>query len=162
MGALILGKSKLGMGVFANQAFRKGEEIIEFKGRLMKRRQLPEIVKPEDDRHLQIGKDAYLGSSGGYDDFFNHSCNPNSGVQVMGKRAFLIAIKNIRKGKEITFDYSTTIDEDTWAMDCACKSKNCRKRLRDFRYLPKRVQQRYIALGVIPKYVLENVKRSRE
>lgn len=104
----------------------------------MKRKELPELVTPEDDRYIQVGKDKYLGPSGDYDDFFNHSCNPNSGIKIKGNRVILIAIKNIKKGKEITWDYSTTMDEDEWEMCCMCKIKNCRKIIRDFKYLPKK------------------------
>lgn len=105
---------------------------------------------------MQIGKNVYMGPSGGLDDLVNHSCNPNSGLMIQGKRAILVAIKNIRKSEEITMDYSTTMDEDDWEMDCKCQSKNCRKRIRDFKYLPKETQQAYMVWGIVPKYILNN------
>jgi SET domain-containing protein len=162
MGTLILGQSKLGKAVFANKNFQKGEEIIDFKGQQMKRNELPELFTPEEDKYIQVGKDEYMGPSGDFDDFFNHSCNPNSGLKNIGKRLILIAIKNIKKGEEITWDYSTTMDEDYWEMDCMCKSKNCRKRIRDFKYLPKEIQQKYIKLEIVQKYILENLKRNQK
>ena len=73
-------------------------------------------------------------------------------------QAILVAIKNIQKGEEITLDYSTTMDEDDWELDCQCPSKNCRKKIRDFKYVPKEVQRRYIILGIVPKYILEHLK----
>ncbi len=81
---LIIGKSIAGKAVFARRNFKKGERIIDFKGKLIKRDDLPKIVKPEDDRYIQIGKDKFMGASGDYDDYFNHSCNPNSGVKIKG------------------------------------------------------------------------------
>ena len=159
---LILGQSKLGKAVFANKDFKKGEEIIKFRGQPMKRRELPELIVPEDDRYIQVGKDKYLGPSGDFDDFFNHSCNPNSGIKIIGKRVILIAIKDIKKEKEVTWDYSTTMNEDEWEMDCMCKSKNCRKKIRDFKYLPKEIQQKYIELEIVPKYILKNLKQNPE
>jgi hypothetical protein len=158
MNNLILGQSKLGKAVFANKNFKKDEEIIEFRGKLLKRRNLPKLVKPEDDRYIQVGKDEYLGPSKSYDDFFNHSCNPNSGIKIIKRKVVLITIKNIKRGKEITWDYSTTMDEDEWEMDCLCNEKNCRKRIKDFKYLPKKIKQKYIKLKIVPKYVLENLK----
>jgi len=53
-----------------------------------------------------------MGPSGGVDDFFNHSCDPNAGLQIDGQKVWLVAIKNITQGEEITWDYSTTMDED--------------------------------------------------
>ncbi|MEK7167689.1 MAG: SET domain-containing protein, partial [Patescibacteria group bacterium] len=84
MNTLFLGKSKLGKAVFANKNFKRGEGIIEFKGPLIKRNELPEITTQEDDRYIQIGKDEYLGPSGDFDDFVNHSCDPNSGIKFVG------------------------------------------------------------------------------
>ena len=159
---LILGQSKLGRAVFSNRNFKKGKLIIEFKGEPMKRKDLPKLITPEDDRYIQVGKNKYFGPSGDFDDFFNHSCNPNSGIKIIGTGVMLIAIKDIKKGEEITWDYSTTMDEDEWELDCRCKNKNCRKRIRDFKYLPKEIQQKYIKLEIVPKYIIENLKRNPE
>ncbi|MEM3091465.1 MAG: SET domain-containing protein [Candidatus Pacearchaeota archaeon] len=158
MSNLILGKSKNGKAVFANKNFKKGEEIIEFKGKIFTYEQLPESYNEVEDHYVQIDKNLYMGPSGNLDDFFNHSCNPNSGLKIEGKRVILIAIENIKKGEEITWDYSTTMDENDWEMDCMCQSKKCRKKVKDFKYLPKKIQQKYIQLRVVPKYILKNLK----
>ncbi len=162
MDSLILGQSELGKAVFANKDFKKGERIIEFKGKPMKRRELPKLIAPEDDRYVQVGKDKYLGHSGNYDDFFNHSCDPNSGLKFDMDKVILVAIKDIKKGREITWDYSTTLEDDFWEIDCLCKSKNCRKRIRDFKYLPKDIQQKYIKLGVVPGFIIDGIKVKHE
>jgi len=145
-----------GIGIFANKSFKKGEVLIEFKGKTMKRIEIPALILPEDDRYIQIGVDKYLGPSGEFDDFINHSCNPNSGIKL-GSKAILIAIREIKSGEEITWDYSTTMDEDDWEMDCHCGTSICRKRIRDFKYLPKEVQNKYISLAVVPQYILDNI-----
>jgi hypothetical protein len=49
------------------------------------------------------------------------------------------------------------MDEDEWEMDCICGSEKCRKRIRDFKYLPKSIQQYYAHLGIVPKYILEQL-----
>ena len=94
---LILKKSNLGKAVFANKNFKKNEKIIVFKGALMKKAELPELIKPEDDRYMQVSKNKYLGPSGNFDDFFNHSCNPNAGIKIIDKKVILMAIQNIKK-----------------------------------------------------------------
>jgi SET domain-containing protein len=157
-----LGESNLGKAVFANTDFKQGEEIIEFKGKLFTYEELPVPYDDVEDHYVQIDKNLYMGPSGKIDDFLNHSCNPNSGIKIKGKRVILMAIKDVKKGEEITWDYSTTMDEDDWELNCMCKCKNCRKRIRDFRYLPKDIQQKYIELGIVPKYILENLKRNPE
>lgn len=99
-----------------------------------------------------------MGPSGDTDDFFNHSCAPNAGLKIDGK-VFLIAIQNIANGDEITWDYSTTMDADDWEMDCNCGSKNCRGRIRDFKYIPQDTQKRYLDLGIVPEYISKNFRK---
>lgn len=60
---LILGHSKLGKAIFANRDFKKGEKIIEFKGKLLTREQLPTPYDKVDDYYVQIGKNLYMGPS---------------------------------------------------------------------------------------------------
>ncbi len=151
---LELRKSIKGQGVFTLQDIKKGFKILEFKGKIFKRQELPFPYDKVKDHYVQITKNLYLGPSGDLDDFINHSCNPNSGIKIGGKKVFLISIKNIKKGQEITWDYSTTMDEDDWTMKCFCENKNCRKIIRDFKYIPKLIRDKYIKLGVVPDYVL--------
>jgi len=155
---LKIGKSEVGKAVFANKDFLKGEIIIEWKGPVITKKERPEINCPEDDRFTQIGQDKYMWASGESDDFINHSCDPNSGLLFEDKRIFLVAIKKILKEDEITWDYSTTMDEDDWEMDCLCKSRKCRKIIRDFKYLPIEIQKKYIKLWIIPEYNLKYSK----
>ena len=155
MDTLILKKSKNEKGVFANKSFKKNERIIEFAGKLLKFEQFPEYYTKFEDYCVQIGKNLYLGPSGSIDDFFNHSCSPNSGLIVKDEKAFLIAIKKIKKGEEVTWDYSTTMDEDSWEIDCNCSDESCRKKIRDFKYLPKKIQQKYAKLEIVPEYLLK-------
>ncbi len=154
MNDLVLGETELGKAVFANRDFYIGEIIIDFKGEPMRKKDLPVILNPEDDRYLQIGPNKFIGPSGDFDDFFNHSCNPNSGIIFKGGRIILVSIMNIMKGEEIVFDYSTTVDGDKWNMECKCGSENCRKIIGDFKFLPEEVKNRYISLGIVPGYLV--------
>ncbi|MBI2625395.1 MAG: hypothetical protein HYW70_03640 [Candidatus Nealsonbacteria bacterium] len=72
-------------------------------------------------------------------------------------KEFLLLRISIRG--EITFDYSTTMDEDDWGMDCQCGSKSCRGRIRDFKYLPPDIQKKYLDLGIVPEYISKNFQK---
>lgn len=158
MNNLIKANSRHGEAVFAKSEIAKGSTLIEFKGNIFRSDEIPKIQKPEDDRYLQVGKDLYIGPSGDLDDLINHSCDPNTGL-LFSKKIILIAIKNIKKGEEITWDYSTTMDEDFWEMDCMCEAKKCRKKIRDFKHLPADIQNYYISLGVVPEYIIKKIKK---
>lgn len=70
------------------------------------------------------------------EDFINHSCRPNLHCDVV-KRQF-IAIKNIRKNENLTFNYLTTeYDMKKLHTDftCLCGSQKCFGAIRGFKYL---------------------------
>lgn len=141
-----------GRGVFTDAAISAGALLIEFTGPLLRY-----IETTPETLALQIGPDLYLGGSGGPDDCVNHSCAPNSGLVIRGTDVKLIAIRDIAAGEELFFDYSTTMDEDDFELDCACGQAACRGRIRDFKHLPADLRRRYQALGVVPEHNLEYV-----
>lgn len=124
-----------GKGVFARERILAGEKILEFSGPLLKRTEVR-----EEDYHLQIGTDIYLGASGEADDYVNHSCNPNAGFR---NGLTLIARRDIVPEEEITWDYSTAIDEEDFTgLVCHCGATACRSVIRSFRYLDSDAQER--------------------
>lgn len=131
--------TKIGKGVFADKDYDKDEKVLSFQGKAITK---DEIKNP--DYVIQVGKNKYLDKSGGFDDYANHSCNPNCGIRERD----LVAIKPIKKGEEITWDYATSIDDD-WEMKCKCGESNCRKVVKKFTKIP----DRYIKLNIIPNYV---------
>ncbi len=130
---------KHGRGVFACEDFKKGEFIIGIKGREVSRAELFAMSDYINSHAGTIGRDKYL-IFGYPEKYINHSCDPNS---YEYKRK-VIAIRGIKKGEEITFDYSIC-SIDNWRMKCRCGSKKCRKIVRgNFFRLPRALQKKYI------------------
>lgn len=150
-------ETKSGKGVFTLKDIVKGENILQFKGKFMTYQDFPTHYTKFEDHCVQINDNLYLGPSGDIDDLFNHSCNPNSGLRIEQGKVTLIALKKISAGEEITWDYSTTMDEDFWEMDCECDSEKCRKKIRDFKHLPAETQNYYIDLGIVPEYIIRKL-----
>jgi hypothetical protein len=146
--------------VFADEPIPLGAEVLEFGGPLLQGSSLPNPYPPEQDHYLQIGPDLYLGPSGQLDDYINHSCKPNCGVRFKRKRIVLVSLRRIRRDEEILFDYSTTIQDPTWSMSCACGARSCRKLIGSFRDLPNGIKTRYTKLQIVPRYLLGR-RRSR-
>ncbi len=154
--SLVLKNTSKGQGVFASKYFKEGEKIFGFIGPVL---DYDEIKKGSfiDEHCLQIGERTYLGPSGGVDDFFNHSCDPNTGLKEVGENKFaLFAIKDIKVGDEVVGDYSTYIEEPGYLMDCVCGSTICRKKIESFSLLPKEIQQKYIELDVVAPFIIKN------
>jgi hypothetical protein len=143
---------KYGKGVFAEADIAKGRVIHILGGDTMTSHDLVQRVNSGQERiddPLQVGRRTYID----LDDFsrsFNHSCNPNAGIR---KRSELFALRDIRKGEEITYDYSATIAPTVWQMECKCGAKNCRKTLGDVRNIPKRQLQKYQKAGAWQTYM---------
>ena len=78
--------------------------------------------------------------------FINHRCEPNTFIRTISGDRYVVALRRIRPGDEITYDYCVNGDGDT-AWDCSCGSPVCRRRhLSGFFHLPVEVQARYLAL----------------
>lgn len=106
-----------GEGVFAGRAFAPGEKIWTMTGIVYgnsRTGQDPDFVGLGPG--LWMDPDAPLNK-------LNHSCNPNA---YFGPKRQLFALRPIRKGEEVTFDYSTSEVDEDWHMDCDCRAPGCR------------------------------------
>jgi hypothetical protein len=71
----------------------------------------------------------------------NHSCEPNIGFDAKDN---FVAMKNLKKGEELTWDYGFDETNPKFKMKCDCGTKNCRKVVtgNDWKFLiedPKKV-----------------------
>jgi len=138
----------VGFGVFANRAIARGETILFFTGPLIdfaetKRR------GPKECMAIQVGPDRYLDTQPpGV--FVNHSCDPNAGIR---DDARLVALREIPRGQEIRFDYSTTMEEQSFTMRCLCGAAGCRQIVTDFSLLPGQVKARYMAQRIVMGFI---------
>jgi len=160
--------SRFGKGCFAKEPIKKSESICFFEGEETtweesERRYIEGKIRLDDP--FQISETIYMELYKPYI-YFNHSCNPNSGIR--GKNE-LIAIKEISPGEEITFDYSTVVWDDRWSknhgawtMKCECEEENCRMMIGDFLTIPESLRRKYIKLGVIPDFILEKLTKMRK
>jgi SET domain-containing protein len=109
-----------GRGLFTRQPIARGERILALEGRL-----LPGAELTDDLLALQVGPDLWLCSNGSHlDDFVNHSCDPSAGFR--DGELVLHALRDIEADEEITWDYSTSISEAGWSLECHCGSPRCR------------------------------------
>ena len=165
MAKLLVKKSNInGYGIYANAPIKKNTTITIFRYHIYRRsptRPLPNYRSENFwGRWLQVGKHTHMKPNGLLN-FLNHSCNPNSGFKIVKGTAKLVSIRNIHKDEEITYDYATTITKDEfWRMKCNCASKNCRHVIGPFSYLPAKIRNRYIKLGIVPKYVQNEYKHN--
>jgi hypothetical protein len=120
---------KPGRGVFALEPVRAGELVAVWGGRIVSRADA-EAIGPELRRYVvQVEEAQYLAPLEPVDaaELINHCCQPNCGLS--GQIA-LVALRPIRPGEEITFDYATTDSSEFLCFSVSCGKSPCRKRLR--------------------------------
>mgnify|MGYP000235026101 FL=1 len=57
--------------------------------------------------------------------YINHSCDPNCDVDIIKGKIWISAIKDIKKGDELSYDYGFGYDKDFRQFPCKCGSKIC-------------------------------------
>ncbi len=149
-----------GKGAFAVCDIKAGEKITEFTGDVVDRKTIHERILNGEERiddPLQIGDDEFMDiDNEAY--FFNHSCEPNAGIRGI---ADLVAIKDIKTGDEITFDYSTTVGTNinNWQMQCLCGTPNCRKIIANVSSIPSVQIEKYRKANGLQDYILKQLDR---
>jgi hypothetical protein len=139
---------ELGRGLFVDRPYGAGETICVLGGAIITLAEV--IAKGEAEADpLQIGPDAYIDLVEPFR-CLNHSCKPNVGVQ---DDVFLVALRAIIAHEELRFDYSTTMGEARWTMQCHCGSELCRGVVEDFERLPEELRNGYLGMRIVQGFL---------
>jgi SET domain-containing protein len=135
---IALAPSKInGIGVYAVRKIKKGQFIAEgIHDDYDDLVNWKEVKSVDKDIKKKI-HDFCVGSPSGFippedkdfnklyiEWYFNHSCNGNVGFNKNGD---FVAIKNIKKDEELTYDYGLAESNPKFNMKCNCGNANCRK-----------------------------------
>ena len=117
-------------GLYASENIKDRTKIIEYKGKLVTKKQVELNPKFDNDKAIylfNINKRYDLDGDFKYNTarLINHSCNPNCEVSGTGLKVWVYAIKNIKKGEELTYDYGFGYDEYYKDFPCRCGAQNC-------------------------------------
>lgn len=112
-------------GCYTTHRIREGARVIEYTG--------PRISVEEGDRRydgktvtylfgLKNGKQVIDGR--GKARYINHSCDPNCTTEEIKGRIWIIALRDIEPGEELSYDYM--LYDGQGDAPCRCGAKNCR------------------------------------
>jgi hypothetical protein len=126
--ALILRQSSIhSSGCYTTTNIKKKTFIVPYTG--------PEIGKRMADRLYKNARRTYLF---GLDEgrrvidgtniaaFINHSCDPNCETDEVEGQVWIIAMRDIKAGEELTYDYNLYDGDETDGAVCRCGAKGCR------------------------------------
>jgi uncharacterized protein len=115
-----------GSGGFARQAIPRGTKVIEYVGRW---------ISKEESLKRCIAQNAYIFTlSDQYDldgdvpwnpaRFINHSCAPNCEAEQDGERIWIISLRDIAAGEELSFNYGYDLVDYREHL-CRCGAADC-------------------------------------
>jgi uncharacterized protein len=135
---IIVKDSKIhGKGVFASKDIPKGTKIIEYVGKKVTKKESDDVYerdlsmsKSNEEEGavylFELDKKYDLDGNVSYNTarLINHSCDPNCETDIFNKHIWVIAMKDIKKDDELSYDYG--FDLEDWENHvCKCGAKNC-------------------------------------
>jgi uncharacterized protein len=124
-----------GTGCFATKDIKKGETIGDYTGEIIDEAEASRRYDEAEKFYLfTLGDGRYI--DGATDEnpikYINHSCDGNSESDQEGDRVYIYALRDIKCGEEITYDYNLQTDpEDDDPYTCHCGAKNCRGTMKE-------------------------------
>lgn len=119
-------KTKKVKSIFAKEDIKKDEILFEFE---------KNFLDHPTKTSMQIDKNLHQENTNpeAIENFLNHSCEPNGYINF-GDLTFR-ALRNIKKGEELTYNYLTTEFDLVKKFECNCGSKKCLHNIKGFKYL---------------------------
>ncbi|MCD4694075.1 SET domain-containing protein-lysine N-methyltransferase [bacterium] len=115
---LIKIKSKInGYGIFTKNLIPKNTKFYHIPLNIIYTIPTPKCARIADKKYVSDNKIL---------NWVNHSCNPNSKLDINRKNPILTAIRKILPDEEITVDYRKTEKEGKRVI-CTCGDINCKK-----------------------------------
>ena len=130
-----------GLGVFAVRPIKCGTRVIEYTGELISHDEGERRYPTAPDYHeeaehtylLQLDDDRVIDANVGGNDarFINHSCAPNCEPMAAGDHMWIVSVRQIRVGEELSYDYAIELDERhtparKQRFPCRCGASACR------------------------------------
>ena len=117
-------------GLYAAKNIKAGRKVINYKGKIITVKETEKNEKFDNDKAIYLFN---LNSKYDLDGDFeynaarliNHSCNPNCEVDGKGLKLWIFALRDIKKGEELSYDYGFGYDKDYKQFVCRCGAKNC-------------------------------------
>ncbi|MBU1292742.1 SET domain-containing protein [Patescibacteria group bacterium] len=119
---LLVKRSSTGLGLFAGEAIPKGACVIEYVGRTISNE---EALTSKSKYLFEISKKKTIdgkpkNNKAGY---INHACTPNCETEIHKGRVFVLTLRAIKEGEQLTYDYGKEyVDEFIKPFGCKCDS----------------------------------------
>ncbi len=118
---LAVRRSRTGKGLFAEEPIPKGACIIEYTGKL--------VTKEQEERMsgkylFSVGRNLTIDGNipSNRARYINHSCAPNCEADGPRGKVFILSLRRIKAGEELTYDYGKEyFDDHIKPKGCQCQ-----------------------------------------
>ncbi|MBX9691479.1 MAG: SET domain-containing protein [Cyanobacteria bacterium] len=134
-------ETEKGGALYTTRRRREGEIVFQFQG-------YTRHIKNATPLGLQVEENLFLESDrddpNRFDEFTNHSCDPNGYAYFNAGKTFFVATRDIEPGEELTFNYNTTewdmfeqeeVMKERCVFQCFCGAKLCAGMIMGYKYL---------------------------
>ncbi len=139
---LIIRQSRIhSYGCYTARPIRTGTRIVEYVGEYLTCEQADDLYDDFENTYL-FGLDGGKRIIDGFGvaAFVNHSCQPNCETDQIAGKMWIIALRDIEAGEELTYDYNLYDGEDD--APCLCGAPRCRRSLYSKNHLRKLAKKR--------------------
>ena len=117
-------------GLYASKNIKAKQIVIHYKGKLVTKKEVEKNAKFDNDKAIylfNVNNRYDMDGDFEYNDarLINHSCNPNCEVDGKGLKLWIFALRDIKKGEELSYDYGFGYDKDYKQFVCKCGANNC-------------------------------------
>ncbi|HTZ58129.1 MAG TPA: SET domain-containing protein-lysine N-methyltransferase [Acidobacteriaceae bacterium] len=138
MALMIRSSSIHAAGCYTTSRIPKGVKVVEYTGPRITKKQADKLYKDSKITYLfGIGDGSRVINGHGMAMYINHSCDPNCETEEVRGRVWVISLRSIAPGEELTYDYNL-YDGDEDDARCYCGASNCRKTM----YSPAEIERR--------------------
>jgi SET domain-containing protein len=102
-----IGRSYTGLGLFATKAIKKRSRFAEYKGPLLRTKEANKAERSGNRYLYEINSRWTIDGTprNNVARYANHSCNPNAETTSVKRRVFIYALRAIKPGEEIVYNY---------------------------------------------------------
>ncbi|HKD83061.1 MAG TPA: SET domain-containing protein-lysine N-methyltransferase [Candidatus Angelobacter sp.] len=127
MSLIVKSSSLHGAGVYTTAPIKKGARVLEYTGPRLSAKACEGMYADTEVTYLFAMDDPNVIIDGfGMAAFVNHTCDPNCETDQIDDSIWILALRDIASGEELTYDYNLFDGDPGEQAPCYCGLKGCR------------------------------------
>ena len=127
MGLILRSSAIHAVGCYTTAPIAKGTRVVEYTGPRLPASACESLYAADEVTYLFGMQDGDTVIDGhGTAAFVNHSCDPNCETEEMDGHVWIVALRDIAPGEELTYDYNLYDGDDLDDAPCSCGARKCR------------------------------------